>query len=99
MPAPKHNTHAQKGAAPRPGHIHTRATAQAIADLKWLAAETGQSQGDVLASLLASERLRIENAQESAEVAERLQAMWPPAQLEQALVLAAPRSIRLQALG
>lgn len=73
MPAPKNNTHAQKGDTPRPGHIHTRATAQAIADLKWLAAETGQSQGDVLANLLASERLRIENTQESAEVAERLQ--------------------------
>lgn len=73
MPAPKGNKYTQKDADPRSGNIHTRASAQAIADLRWIASETGHSQGDILARLLASERLRIENAQESAEVAERLQ--------------------------
>lgn len=62
MPAPKGNTHAQKDDQPRSGSINVRASAQAIADLRWIAAQTNRSQGDVLANLLAKERLRLEEA-------------------------------------
>lgn len=62
MPAPRKNTHAQKGPEPRSQTINVRASAQAIADLRWIAAQTNRSQGDVLANLLAKERLRLEEA-------------------------------------